>query len=119
MGTSPCRLHFPTPLLAGSLLGLISGEKLKGGREEPRLFSSYFCLGQCLWQLLHLLHFSAPARPSVSSWFHLLAMILTPGSWNLASHCCLSSLEVVDPFGSCSLSFVWLVNSSITCQSRH
>lgn len=33
--TNPCRLHFPTPLLAGSQLGLVSGERLEG-QEKSR-----------------------------------------------------------------------------------
>lgn len=81
--TNPCRLHFPTPLLAGSQLGLVSGERLEGRREEPRYLPPTSALGSvpgsgCIFSIVLLLQ----DHPSLLRCIYCLwSQPLDPGAW--------------------------------------
>lgn len=113
-------LHFPTPLLAGPQLGLVLGEKPKGGRKkEAMVFAPTSALSNvsgsgCISSIVLLLQ-------DHPSFLGSSLVVLTHGSQEhrfpplslqprIGRHFLLLLLSWVASF-----SFVWLISFSITC----
>lgn len=96
------RLHFLAPLLAGSQLGLVLGERLKeSGREKPRHLPLLLpCAVSLAADVSSPLFYSC--RTSLFSWFRFRCVVPILGSKNMASHPFLSSLALVDTLCCCS-----------------